>query len=288
MLGLCPACAGVFRKELPEPPIPPLPPPRPVSTVQTSRRFLVSPSEPRTDALRMLAEAAARSKRKNVAYAREFVRDSSMALPATPLVRLIQGGRGGAVRLRLYLLLTMIATQHPFDIRNPRTTRTIARTLCLSRTGPRLVKDNLRWLEKNGFIAQTPRPGQTASIQLLDPLRSGAVMPDPRSNRPYLTIPIGFWSQGWLLALSPVADVVLFALGEALGGAKGPRYLTPTRRASYHMSHDTWTKGEAELADHGLLSVDRTLRGDDWDHWRLRNVYQLDLGLLATPVSHWS
>jgi hypothetical protein len=41
--------------------------------------------------------------------------------PAPPLARLIQGGRGGGTRLPLYLLLTMIATRKPFDIRKPLT-----------------------------------------------------------------------------------------------------------------------------------------------------------------------
>ena len=139
-------------------------------------------SESRAEAIRLLGAAADRSHRSSVAYPPGFVR-SPAAMPdvvpdTPPLAQLIQGGRGGGTRLRLYLLLTMIATRAPFDIRRPPTAMTLARTLDLPPdTGPRRVTSNIKWLADNHFIEVTKRPGLTPSIQLLDPEWSGKPLP---------------------------------------------------------------------------------------------------------------
>jgi hypothetical protein len=70
-----------------------------------------------------------------------------------------------------------------------------------------------------------------------------------------VSIPLGFWSKGWLLELSPVAIAVLFTLRERLGGYEQPQYLLPDRRESYGLSHDTWTRGSRELEEDELLTV---------------------------------
>jgi hypothetical protein len=246
-------------------------------------------TESRAEALRLLGRAAERSRRSNVAYSREFVRSVITVpdIPAVtpPLARLIQGGRGGEARLKLYLLLTMIATRHPFDIRNPPTPLTLARTLDLApATGPRRITSNIKWLADNGFIELTRRPGQTSAIQLLDPQGSGKPLSDPRGQSPYVTIPVEFWHYGWLLHLSPIAIAVLFSLREHLGGYKTPRYLLRDRRESYGLSHDTWTRGRRELEEVSLLTVTRVPQGDEYVYNRLRNSYWLDMERLHTSV----
>jgi hypothetical protein len=203
-----------------------------------------------------------------------------------PLARLIQGGRGGEARLKLYLLFTMIATRRPFDIRNPPTPLTLARTLDLApATGPRRITSNIKWLADHRFIELTKRPGQTSSIQLLDPQGSGSPLSDPHGQRPYVNIPIEFWKYGWLLELSPVAIAVMFSLREHLGGYKAPRYLLRERRESYGLSHDTWTRGRHELEDAGLLAVNRVPQGGEYAYNRLRNSYWLNIERLHTPAT---
>jgi hypothetical protein len=101
---------------------------------------------------------------------------------------------------------------------------------------------------------------------------------------PYVTIPIGFWSYGWLLHLSPVAIAVLFSLREHLGGYKVPRYLLRDRRESYRLSHDTWTRGRHELEDSGLHTVTRVPQGDEYVYNRLRNNYWLNIDRSGTPA----
>jgi hypothetical protein len=247
-------------------------------------------TESRADAIRSLARAVEKShRRRYVAYPREFAR-SVMTLPgipspAPPLARLIHGGRGGEVRLKLYLLLTLMATDHPYDIRKPPTPNTFARTLDLDpTTGPRRITSNMKWLADHKFIGLTKRPSATSSIQLLDPQGSGKPMVNPRQHMKYMSIPLGFWSQGWLLELSPVAIAVLFSVRERLGGIKEPKYLLPDRRESYGLSHDTWTRGSRELEDRGLLTVRTITEGEDYVYIRRRRTYWLNADLLDMPA----
>src|SRR4051794_7069501 len=57
-------------------------------------------------------------------------RDPEDTSPA-PLVRMVQGGRGGAVRLKLYLCLNLVATKSPHTIRDPIPGRVWASMLAL-------------------------------------------------------------------------------------------------------------------------------------------------------------
>ncbi len=56
------------------------------------------------------------------------------------------------------------------------------------------------------------------------------------------------------------------------------------RRASYELSHDTWTSGRQELERAGLLTVKRVPQGDEYVYTRLRNSYWLDTTPLDGPV----
>lgn len=104
-----------------------------------------------------------------------------------------------------------------------------------------------------------------------------------------MSIPLGFWSKGWLLELSPVAVAVLFALRERLGGYEQPRYLLPDRRESYGLSHDTWTRGSRELEDNGLLTVSTITEGEEYAYTRRRRTYWLNMALLdMRPIGHRS
>ncbi len=245
-------------------------------------------TEDHAEALRLLADAASRSKRSNVAFSRTFMTTPGLApqeeAPTTPLSRLIQGGRGGEVRLKLYLLLTMIATREPYDIKRLRTPQTLGRTLELPKaTGPRRINSNLNWLKKNNYISLNREGNGPTSVQLLDPLDDGKPLSNPRNTKPYVTIPIEFWSNGWLLDLSPTGIAILFALAERLGGATRPTYLLRDRRVSYGLSHDTWTRGTAELESHDILTVKRVPQGNDFDYTRMRNVYWIEWERLKTP-----
>jgi hypothetical protein len=196
-----------------------------------------------------------------------------------PLARLIQGGQGGEVRLKLYLCITMMATAKPYDIRQPPAPHAWARMLALPPdTGPRRVNSNLKWLSHHGFIELEPRRGNTPAIKLVSAETPGTPYVRASTQGRYVGIPNEFWRNGWILHLSATGIALLFALLEAQGGYKEPRYITKERRDSYGFSHNTWTRGRKELERHGFLMVKRTPQGSDFDYRRLRNSYWVDEG----------
>jgi hypothetical protein len=238
-------------------------------------------------AVALLRKAADRALRRgNVPFPPAFVR-SQVADIKPPLARLIQGGQGGEVRLRLYLCVTMMATAKPYDLRQPPTPQTWSRMLALPPgTGPRRVTNNLKWLSQNGFIELEQRPGNTAAIKLVSTEILGGPYARASTQGRYLGIPIEFWRNGWILSLSATGTALLFALLESQGGYKEARYLTRERRESYGFSHNTWTVARKELERHRLLTVKRAPQGSDFDYRRLRNTYWVDESrLLELPGS---
>jgi hypothetical protein len=195
----------------------------------------------------------------------------------TPLAKLIQGGRGGETRLKLYMCLTMMATGHPFDIKSPPNSQTWAELLALPPdTGPRRVSTNLKWLKDNSYITLQPRKGRPASIQLLDPGLSGALYVRPllQGTGRYVGVPVELWKNGWILSLSATALALLLVLLEHQGGHKQARYVVGPRRDRYGLSPDTWTLARKELEDdHKILQVGRTPQGTEFDWRRMRNTY---------------
>ncbi len=143
-------------------------------------------------------------------------------------------------------------------------------------TGPRRVTSNLKWLNRQGFIALEPRRGNTPAIKLISTEGPGLPYVRASAQGRYVGIPIEFWRNGWLLHLSATATALLFALLEAQGGYKEPRYIPKERQDSYGLSHNTWTRGRKELEHNGFLMVRRTPQGSDFDYRRMRNSYWVD------------
>lgn len=223
------------------------------------------------------------SRRGKVSFPLTFVRSDEGA-PTPPLARLIQGGRGGEVRLKLYLCITMMATAEPHDIRRPPTPQLWSRMLALPPdTGPRRVTSNLKWLAANKFIELKPRRGNTPIIQMLSLDEEGAPYQRASMQGRYVGVPSDFWSRGWILELDATAIALLFMLLESQGGYDHPRYIPTERRESYGVSHNTWTLGRKELERHGFLTVGRTPQGGDFDYTRLRNTYWIDESRFLSP-----
>jgi hypothetical protein len=123
------------------------------------------------------------------------------------------------------------------------------------------------------------RSGQTAWQRPVDP--GGPA----RGNGRYVTIPIVFWSRGWLLALSPTGTAVLFALTERLSNRKIPMFLTRFRRESYGPVPRHLDPAGHVNCTNGLLTVSRVPQGGDYDYRRLHNSYWIDKERLLTPPS---
>lgn len=237
------------------------------------------------DAVAAMKAAVARSKRAaSVQFPVEFVRSSGDEPPM--LAQLMAGGRGGSVRLKLYLTLAMQATRPPRNVA-PRTSAGYARLLDLPEdSGSRRVNAALKWLGSRQLIDRTPRPGKPAQITLLQPDGSGEEWTTTGGTR-WVTLPIQLWEAGWIFELSGRALAVYVALRELLGGNKHPdgQFMDGFRKRQYGMSDDTWTRATKELDELGLLAITVEPWGDDERMRRVRRRYLLsDLALLPSPV----
>lgn len=237
------------------------------------------------DAVAAMHNAVARSKRAaTVQFPVEFVRSSGDEPPM--LAKLMAGGQGGAVRLKLYLTLAMQATRPPRNVA-PRTSAGYARLLDLPEaSGSRRINEALKWLSAQQLIDRTPRPGKPAQITLLQPDGSGEEWTTTGGSR-WVTLPIQLWDAGWIFELSGRALAVYAALRELLGGNKHPdgQFMDGYRKRQYGMSDDTWTRATKELDELGLLVITIEPWGDDERIRRVRRRYLLtDLSLLPSPI----
>lgn len=230
---------------------------------------------------RLDANVKRSERREYVPFDRDFIKNRKRR---PPLSELIIGGRGGGVRLKLYLYITLVATGSPYDIKRPPTPQSWAARLALPpTTGPRRVRDALDWLEEHELIKRTHRDGAPAKI-ILRSARGDGTKYIPRRSKSYISVPLGFWKHGWLIELSPTAIALLFVLLELQAGREGPQTVSPERREEYGLSADTWTRATKELVGHGLLTVDRTSQDEnEYVYDRMRNTYRINLDRLNSP-----
>jgi len=201
------------------------------------------------------------------------------------LARLVQGGRGGEVRLKLYLTITLMATKRPYDLQRPPSPQRWAALLALTgHSTSRRVSSNLRWLHLNKFIELTPRAGRLPLITLIDPIAGTGpyVRPIEQSLR-YIGLPLGLWSEGWILELSPTALALLMIIRDVQEGRSEARYASQQDRDAYHLSSDTWTRASRELVQHELLDIRRVPQGGEFDYQRMRNLYSVNTDRLMSP-----
>ena len=234
------------------------------------------------DALAKLNGAVDRSKRKStVQFPVVFVRREGEA----PLLsQLMRGGRGGEVRLRLYLTLRMQATRHPYTLRL-KTARSLASLLNLpGSTGPRQINAALKWIEAKQLLRRDREVGKPSEVTLLMPDGSGEEWPAPAERR-WVTIPIEMWQKGWILRLNGRSLAVYVALRELTGGnGTDGGVMDGHRKTQYGLSDDTWTRATEELQNLGLLPVTSEIYGDDYWEKRRRNRYRLtNLADLGSP-----
>lgn len=242
--------------------------------------------ELREQALQHAEHIATRVHHKAAPVSRPFVRSGDSGVP--PLVQCLRGGRGGEVRLKLYLSIIWLARKPPHD--TPYPARFWTELLALpdpAGNGSRRVTDAITWLTWAGFLRVKRQLGQPSVLYLLDDGGTRApYQPPHKLDRPYVQIPEGFWTKGWHCTLSGAAVALLLVMLDqhASPRAKGGFWLSPSRAKDlYALSPDSWTRGTAELAAYGLVDVLRQPVSPEFGWRRLRNIYRLNAARLETP-----
>lgn len=212
------------------------------------------------------------------------------------LANLIAGGRGGTVRLKLYLSMVLLAgSKHTHEIHGANTIVDVAsanwaRALALPDAigkGARRVADAQTQLADRQLIELERRHGQAPRIKLLHPSGSGQPWVEP--GMPYIRIPLDLWSQRWIWSLSAKEIAVYVALldlcgGKGLDGTGGPQPLSGTHLARYGISADTWRIASGGLQRLGLIRTDVETVRMDLDVPRRRKRYQLDPDGMSRPA----
>ncbi|WP_394253719.1 hypothetical protein [Arthrobacter pityocampae] len=215
-----------------------------------------------------------------------------------PMAKILRGGRGGEVRLKLELSFLWFAVNPPHDLAYP--ARVWALLLDLDDTegrGTRRVRQAIAALADAKLIEVLGRSGQPNRITLLDEGGNGVAyrLPGDAYNKArgtgeewrhrYIQIPDTLWTNGWIATLSGAALAMLLVLFSELGqkdAAKTDIWFSPSRAQKiYGLSEDTRSKGLRELRAAELITArKRAVSRDVLDFRRLRNTYRLELDKL--------
>jgi hypothetical protein len=251
------------------------------------------------------AAAASRHARATAQVRRGFVRRvEPQDGQVPPLARMLRGGRGGHVRVKLFLTLIWmqrdleqaVPVAFPaqsfarlFDLPNPET------------AGVRRIQDAQAWLARNRFISIEPQRGLPNRVYPLSELGTGqtyvpagrvaqelAGTPEAAPHL-YLQVPRGFWINGYMAALSGAAVAMYLVLLDQLGigDARNKVWFSPRIASNlYDLSQDTRTKGLRELQNYGIIKVTRRpVEPMDFHIERMRNVYTLLSDVITTRIA---
>jgi hypothetical protein len=251
------------------------------------------------EALRLAEMAAKRVKHRATQVRRGFIQRARDAQDTPPLARAIRGGRGGEVRLKVYLAILWIGSGGDHDVQFPASS--FARLLALEEpygNGARRVNDALKWLARERLIKLAHRPGREPIATLLSDDGSGEpyVVPGSavrsaggavRTSNIYLRLPATFWTNGWAAHLSASAIAMLLVLMDrAQSKAADDIWISPhTLASNYVFSDDTRSRGIAELEATGLVLVSRRPVSEDFGHRRVRNAYSINPAMLDKPCT---
>lgn len=223
-----------------------------------------------------------------------FARGPVGSREPAPLSGLLGRGRGGEVRLKLYLTMALLAGStktkggkaHTIsDVSSP----TWARLLALpdpSSQGARRISDAQNQLADLKLIRVDRRQGRVPTITLLHAAGTGKAFAEP--GTPYLRIPLELWERRWIWTLNGKELAVLVALidlcyGKGRTGRPGPQPLSAVDDTYYGMSEDTWRLASQSLESVGLLSTDIEPVRMDLETTRPRKRYDLHLERLSAP-----
>ena len=231
---------------------------------------------PPDSVLMRLHNLVEKSRRSSVPLPGSFVRDEASD-EDPPLARILRGGRGGEVRLKVLLTMHLQGARDPYDV--PGVPGYWAVHLGLAdENGFRRVRDAMNWLSENRFIRLERTRGKEPKCFLLSPLGDGQPYSRPTPALRYIRVPTAMWHNGWIVTLSGTALAMWLILAEMQGGRESQDvWVQPNEaRERYALSDDTFTKGISELERHDLVRVSKQPQGAAEAHYnRLRNAYYL-------------
>jgi hypothetical protein len=239
------------------------------------------------------AQLSERAQRDLVPLRAGFI-ESTSPLSVPPLAELLRGGRGGEVKVKVFLSILWTATAAPYSVRRgARVWATLIGLTDPDGKGAARVNDALRTLTNENFLRSDRRPGKTAELTLLSELKTGAAYTHPgeewaavkgadpkirRRTQRYVSLPVSLWTNGWVAALSgPALAMLLILMSSARGRPPEDLWFTPQVASDrYALSETTRTRGIRELQRYGLVSVYRApVMRDQISPRRFRNTFTL-------------
>jgi hypothetical protein len=210
-----------------------------------------------------------------------------------PLARILRGGRGGEVRLKLELSFLWFAVNPPHDLSYP--ARVWASLIGLDDPegrGTRRVRQAINALQDAALIRVRTQPGEPSRITLLNEggfdvpySLPGEVYNKTRGTgqewqHRYIQLPDALWTNGWVATLSGASMAMLLVLFAELGQrdhSSTDLWFSPSQAQKiYGLSEDTRSKGLRELRAAGVITArKRSASRDALDFRRLRNTYRL-------------
>lgn len=266
-----------------------------------------STESPAVPSLRALERAHAGSQRARAAaqLRLRFVNRGDGQQSDPPLARMLRGGRGGQVRLKLFLSFLWFQTDGARAVQLGYPAQVWAELLDLpdpKNAGARRINEAQRWLETNGFITVRAQPGHSNQITVLSEIGDGQPYTPPgraanllrgkpqQQEHLYTQIPAAFWTNGYMAALNGAGLAFFLILLDQYGPGSAfdpdPVWFSPkVLKERYALSDDTRAKGMRDLKALGLVTVRRQpINPNDFDLERIRNTYILDPGALDHPI----
>lgn len=209
------------------------------------------------------------------------------------------GGRGGQLRLKLYLSLLWVCAAPPYEAIRP--ARAWAALLGLpdpEGRGARRVQDTLRELQNRKLVTLRDRGGWASAVTVLSDFGTGSPYLSPSETynqlkqsglstaelavHRYFRVPSKVWTSGLISRLSGPGLAMLLVLRCEQQGKDGtPVWFSPDRAMTrFSLAETTRRQGLDQLRAEGLVTtVTRKLSesGDFIDVYRQRKVHTLTL-----------
>jgi len=285
----------------------------PQITAPTAPKGRTFPRKAPQEALDAAESAAKRVYDREAPVRRCFIErlsEPGVQTPTPPLATMMRGGRGGEVRLKVYLSTLWMASGFPHDVKYP--ARAWASLLGLDdpdRNGARRVSDAVAWLGAHQLVRVEPRKGRPPTVTLLDESGDGSdyqipgeafadleekykgrvIPPELQWRQRYVRLAPSFWTQGWAAVLSGPA-IAMFLVLSTNWNQQNPNarlWISPSQATErFSISEDTRTKGLRELCHYGIATMKRqSISRDAFDFRRMRNTYVLHPKRLDHPIT---